>query len=106
VVNPDYECQKCGHIEEIAHLMNHVPSHEHCSVCGGTSDKLFSAPAFTCKGDDLDPGGKPVYCPSLATYQRKGKQDPKAWFTSKSKARDAAKKKADSADGYELHLDS
>jgi hypothetical protein len=46
-----------------------------------------------------------VYCPGLASYQRKGRQDPKAWFASKSKARDAARRKADSADGYSLHLD-
>lgn len=101
----DYECQKCGHIDEESHPMSAIPRRSTCSVCGSHTEKMFSAPSFTCKGDDLDPSGKPVYCPSLATYQRKGKQDPKAWFKSKSKARDAAKKKVDSADGYELHLD-
>jgi putative FmdB family regulatory protein len=100
----DYECRSCGHVDEEHYSMSSIPRHSKCSVCGDTSDKMFSAPAFSTRGDDLN-GGKAVYCPGLASYQRKGRQDPKAWFASKSKARDAARRKADSADGYSLHLD-
>jgi putative FmdB family regulatory protein len=105
VPNFDYECCKCGNVDEEYHPMSSIPQRSHCTVCGATSAKMFSAPGFSTKGDDLDSGGKAVYCPSLASYQIKGKQDPKAWFTSKSKARDAAKRKCDSTDGYSLHLD-
>lgn len=97
-------CPHCEHEADEVHSMHAIPKHGTCEMCGKRTDRIFSTPAFNTKGDDLD-GGKPVYCPSLATYQRKGKQDPKAWFTSKSKARDAARKKADSTDGYTLHLD-
>jgi hypothetical protein len=84
--------------------MSAIPKHGSCELCGKRTDRVFATPAFSTRGDDLN-GGKPVYCPGLASYQRKGRQDPKAWFASKSKARDAARRKADSADGYSLHLD-
>ena len=98
-------CQHCDHEMDEIHPMSAIPKHGTCEVCGKRTDRTFSTPGFSTKGDDLDAGGKAVYCPSLASYQIKGKQDPKAWFTSKSKARDAAKRKCDSTDGYSLHLD-
>ncbi len=83
--------------------MASIPDIVECEACGGKADRQFAAPAFSTKGDDLD-GGKAVYCPALARHMPYGKDDPKAFFSSKTAAREAARRKADTGD-YSLHLD-
>lgn len=83
--------------------MASIPNMVECQECGGRAERQLSTPAFSTKGDDLD-GGRPVYCPGLARKMPYGKADPRANFTSKRAAREAAKRKADTGD-YQLHLD-
>lgn len=83
--------------------MSCIPEHVECPECGGHSPRQFAAPAFSTHGDDLA-GGAAQYCPALARKMPYGKDDPKAYFTSKNAAREAARRKADTGD-YQLHLD-
>jgi hypothetical protein len=83
--------------------MASIPNVVECEACGGKAERQFSAPAFSTHGDDLN-GGQGTYCPSLARKMPFGKDDPKAFFTSKRAAREAARRKADTGD-YSLHLD-
>ena len=41
----DYKCEKCGHIEEVAHPMNDLPSVV-CPECGGNCSKTFLTMKF------------------------------------------------------------
>jgi len=84
--------------------MGKAPNYSQCEVCGKRSMRTINTPYFRCQGDDMSRDGKPVYCPSLARRMPYGKNDPKAYFTSKRKAREAARKKAAESD-YNLHLD-
>lgn len=83
--------------------MASIPSVVECQECGGKAERQFSTPNFSTRGDDLD-GGRPVYCPGLARKMPYNGPDPLARFTSKTKAREAARKKADTGD-YQLTLD-
>lgn len=83
--------------------MSSIPQVVECTECGGQADRQFSTPNFSTRGDDLD-GGKPVYCPGLARKMPYNRDDPQAVFTSKTKAREAARRKADTGD-YQLHFD-
>ncbi len=83
--------------------MASIPQIVECSACGGRAERQFSAPAFNTKGDDLAGGGL-QYCPALARKMPYNKEDPKAFFSSKRAAREAARRKADTGD-YQLHLD-
>ncbi len=100
----DYRCRRCLTVfEERYSIKESPPQLCECQACGGTAERQFSTPAFSTRGDDLD-GGKPVYCPGLARKMPFNKDDPLAHFTSKHKAREAARRKADTGD-YQLHLD-
>lgn len=99
-----YCCSKCNRASDEHFKMGEAPQVIKCPYCKGKSEKQIIPSAFTCKGDDLANGGSAVYCPSLARRMPYGKPDPKAYFTSKRKARDAARAKADTGD-YELTLD-
>lgn len=103
---PTYQftCSRCGTQTDEMHAMRAMPAAINCPACGATAPRDFVAPNFSAKGDDLN-GGEPQYCPALARRMPYGRNDPKAYFTSKRKARDAAKRKADSQEGYTLHLD-
>lgn len=101
----DYACRSCECITQEVHPMRDIPRTTHCRKCGSVADKIISQLAAVTVHTDLLDGGKPAYVSQLARYMRKGKQDPKAWFTHKSQAQDAARRKADSADGCELHID-
>lgn len=84
--------------------MTSIPDVVECSECGGRAERQFSTPNFSTRGDDLLDGGKPQYCPGLARKMPYNKEDPKAFFTSKRAAREAARRKADTGD-YELITD-
>ncbi len=100
----DYRCRRClTMFEERCSIKESPPQFSECQACGGVAERQFSAPAFSTRGDDLD-GGKAVYCPGLARKMPYNRDDPKAMFTSKSAAREAARRKADTGD-YQLHLD-
>ncbi len=99
----DYLCQRCRTVFEERHPMASIPDVVECQECGSRADRQFSAPAFSTRGDDLN-GGKPQYIPALARKMPYGKDDPAANFTSKTAAREAARRKADTGD-YQLHLD-
>ena len=88
---------------EERHPMANIPDVVECQACGGKAERQFSAPAFSTKGDDLN-GGQLQYCPALARKMPYNREDPKAYFSSKRAAREAARKKADTGD-YQLHLD-
>jgi hypothetical protein len=83
--------------------MTAIPDVVECPDCGARAERQFAMPAFSTKGDDLN-GGRPQYIPALARKMPYGKDDPKAVFTSKTAAREAARRKADTGD-YQLHLD-
>ncbi len=83
--------------------MASIPDVVECQACGGRAERQFSAPAFSTRGDDLA-GGAAQYCPGLARKMPYGKDDPKAFFSSKTAAREAARRKADTGD-YQLHFD-
>lgn len=101
----DYKCVRCLTIFEERHsIKESPPSLSECPECGGTAHRQFSTPAFNAKGDDLLDNGKPQYCPALARKMPYNKDDPKAFFTSKRAAREAARRKADTGD-YTLTLD-
>ena len=100
----DFTCQRCRTTFEERHPMASIPSVVECQECGGKAERQFSTPAFSTHGDDLLDGGKATYCPALARKMPYGKDDPKAFFTSKTAAREAARRKADTGD-YQLHLD-
>jgi len=99
----DFTCQRCRTTFEERHPMASIPSVVECQECGGKAERQFSTPAFSTRGDDLD-GGKPVYCPGLARKMPYNRDDPQAMFSSKTKAREAARRKADTGD-YTLTLD-
>lgn len=84
--------------------MTSIPDVVECLACGGKAERQFSAPNFSTKGDDLLDNGRPQYVPALARKMPYGKDDPQAFFTSKTKAREAARKKADTGD-YQLSFD-
>lgn len=89
----DYACPKCDHHEDVQHSMNIASVTMQCPACKRASlVKQIGAPAFSFKaGSHVDP----VYYGQLARRMPYGKPDPKAWFTSQSKAEDAAKRQAD-----------
>lgn len=99
-----YTCQRCGTQSDELHPMSDIPDAVSCPACGAKATRDFVPPHFSTKGDDLN-GGNPQYCPALARRMPGGKNDPKAYFTSKYKAREAAKRKAGETEGYTLHLD-
>src|SRR5690348_1521355 len=58
----DYRCQKCGETFEVMQKFSDAPLTVH-EGCGGTVDKLLSAPSFHLKGSgwyatDYGKGGK------------------------------------------------
>ena len=101
----DYRCTRClTQFEEIHSIKESPPALSECPECGSTAERQFAMPAFSTRGDDLLDNGKPQYVPAVARRMPYGKEDPAAYFTSKTKAREAARKKADTGD-YQLHLD-
>lgn len=87
----DYRCPLCDHAEEMSHSMN-VVLRPGCPKCPGVMEKQIAACSFCFKaGSHVDP----VYYGQLARRMPFGKPDPKAWFTSQSKAEDAAKRQCD-----------
>ena len=38
----EYECTKCGHIQEEIHSMKDMPKETKCEKCGELSKKIFS----------------------------------------------------------------
>lgn len=101
--NFDFACTRCRTVFEERHPMVSIPSVVECTECRGRAERQFSAPAFSTRGDDLN-GGAAQYCPALARKMPYNRDDPQAMFTSKYKAREAARRKADTGD-YQLHLD-
>ncbi len=100
----DYRCHQCLTIFEERHSIKEGPPQlTECPECGSTAERQFSAPNFSTRGDDLN-GGQPQYIPALARRMPYLKDDPKAMFTSKRAAREAARRKADTGD-YQLHFD-
>ncbi len=100
----DYRCVRCLTMFEERHSIKESPPQiSQCPECGSTAERQFATPAFNAKGDDLA-GGKPQYCPALARKMPYNRDDPKAMFTSKRAAREAARRKADTGD-YQLHFD-
>lgn len=102
--NYDFSCTRCRAVFEERHSMASVPNVVECSQCGGKAERQVSTPNFSTRGDDLLDGGKPQYCPALARKMPYNKDDPRAFFTSKHAAREAARRKADTGD-YQLHFD-
>lgn len=101
----DYRCQRCLTVfEERRSIKESPPQTSVCPECGSAAERQFAAPAFSTRGDDLLDNGKPQYCPGLARKMPYNREDPKAYFSSKRAAREAARKKADTGD-YQLHLD-
>jgi putative FmdB family regulatory protein len=100
----EFCCQRCETRFDEWHSMKSIPDSVACPACGATADRQFATPAFSTRGDDLLDNGKPQYCPGLARKMPYGKEDPQAYFTSKTKAREAARRKADTGD-YQLHFD-
>lgn len=101
----DYRCLRCLTVfEERYSIKESPPQLTECPECGSTAERQFSAPNFSTKGDDLLDNGKPTYCPALARKMPYGKDDPKAFFSSKKAAREAARRKADTGD-YQLSFD-
>ena len=45
----EYRCTECAQTEELIQGVND-PAATECSSCGGTLEKLFSAPSFQFKG--------------------------------------------------------
>lgn len=45
----DYQCPKCGKVQEEIHRMNETPEVK-CSECGVPMKKLIGAPAFKVNG--------------------------------------------------------
>lgn len=103
---PTYEflCPRCSTMFDEFHSMRNIPNTAECPECKTASPRQFAAPAFSTRGDDLLDGGKPQYCPALARKMPYGKDDPKAFFSSKKAAREAARRKADTGD-YQLTFD-
>lgn len=101
--NFDFLCQRCETMTEDWHRMSAIPAHIDCPACGAKAARQFSAPAFSTHGDDLN-GGRAQYCPALARKMPGNKDDPRAFFTSKRAAREAARRKCDTGD-YTLTLD-
>lgn len=99
----DFACSRCATVFEERHPMANIPDVSECPDCGATAHRQFSTPAFSTRGDDLN-GGKAQYCPSLARRMPYGKEDPQAYFSSKTAAREAAKRKCDTGD-YTMHTD-
>jgi hypothetical protein len=85
--------------------MRDIPRTTHCEKCGLVAEKILSQCQVGIVKTGLLNDGKPEYVSQLARRMPKGKMDPKAYFTHKSQVQDAARRKADSADGYELQID-
>lgn len=100
----DFACQRCQTVTEQWHRMSELPDHIDCPACGARADRQISMPNFNAHADQLN-RGEPQYCPGLARRMPYGRNDPQAYFKSKRKARDAAKRKAETQEGYTLHLD-
>ena len=99
----DYACPRCATVTEEWHRMAAIPAHIDCPACGALAPRQFNTPAFSTHGDDLN-GGKAQYCPGLARKMPGNKDDPKAFFSSKRAAREAARRKADTGE-YTLTFD-
>lgn len=102
----DYECRVCKCVTQESHPMRDIPRTTHCEKCGSMADKILSQLAGAIVHTDLLKDGKRMYISQLARRMPKGGVDPNAFYFHKSKAQDAARRKADSADGYEFSRDS
>lgn len=101
----EYSCRSCECVTQEVHGMRDFPRTSKCEKCGAVSDKIISAPSVVVHTDLLK-DGKPRYISQLARRMPKGKPDPRAFYTHKSKAQDAARRKADSTEGMTFTKDS
>ncbi len=93
-----YACQQCNHESERSHLMREcntivIP----CERCGTKMNRIPQATGFGNGYYAIH--DEPVWYSNLAQKMPFGKKDPKAWFSTRRKAEDYAKKMADTYGG-------
>lgn len=93
-----YACPDCNHESEQSHLMKECDTIViTCDRCGTRMNRVPQSTAaiqgFYTTHEN------PVWYSNLARKMPKGQKDPKAWFTSRAKALDYAKKLADQNGG-------
>lgn len=94
----DYFCHGCEHSQEESHLMRECATKVICCAkCGAVMSRIPQATrhieGYYAIHDN------PVWYSNLAQKMPGTKKDPKAWFTSRRKAEDYAKKMADTYGG-------
>ena len=92
----EYQCRDCGRLSEVIQKFSDDPLTD-CSECGGTLEKVLSAPAFHFKGSGWyitdyarKDGGKEKDAPD-SKAEKSGKTD----SSSEKKAKKSPKKDSD-----------
>ena len=94
----EYKCDKCGAVFEVMQKFSDEPLHVH-ENCGGTVERLISAPALQFKGSGwyiTDYAGKAGNGSAKADSSNKGPSDSGSTSESKSEAKPAESKPASS----------
>ena len=95
-----FECQKCGHTEDMVLAIDDRDTPQKCSECTHTMERQMCAPRFnTATGAQThayENNGRGRYYGQLARRMPFGKNDPQAYIKDPQKAKDLAKLKADS----------
>ncbi len=100
----EFSCQKCGHQEDLILFISERDQPQNCKLCAIPMERQPSIPRLNLVSGyqthtHLN-GGKGEYYGQLARKMPFGKPDPLAYFTDREKARDVAKKKADTQPGF------
>ncbi len=93
-----YGCPRCEHEQEEEHSMRAcdtkvIQCTKCCAVMSRIPQSIRSVSGYYAIHDE------PVWYSNLAQKMPKGQKDPKAWFTTRRKAEDYAKKMADTYGG-------
>lgn len=95
----EFQCQKCGHQEDVSLSIAERNSRQRCTVCLGRAVRQQTFPHVNlttgAQSHSQLNGGRGEYYSQLARRMPFAKNDPSAYFTDPEKARDAAKKHAE-----------
>ena len=98
----EYACHKCEVLHDLMLFISERDEPQKCPTCSATMERQVTVPNGVLAGEQThteENGGKGRYYGQLARLMPFGRPDPKAYFTNPERARDAAKKIADTTPG-------
>lgn len=97
-----HRCPKCGRDEDIFLHISERDTPQECPACKNRMERQITVPEAVHHGEQThteENGGKGRYYGQLARRMPFGRPDPNAYFKDPEKARDVAKKIADTTPG-------